>query len=84
MEILGGVRERMVKALDQDPGATVNVVALDVQKAIESSEALLAPRDDTAKRLLLPLLQLPLNVGGQMNLSSYLTLKAPPSNAPQR
>ncbi len=75
MQILGGVREKMVKAQTKDPAAKVNVVALDVQKAIESSEALLAARDTTAKELLLPLLQLPLNVGGSMRLSSHLTLK---------
>ncbi len=82
MQILGGMREKIINALTANPDSDINVVALDLQKAVEASEALLAPRDDTAKRLLLPLLQFPLNIGNKVKLSSYLMLKAPPSNGP--
>jgi type VI secretion system protein ImpL len=84
MELLGGLRAQMVEQLDKDAEAKMNTVILDVQKAVEESEALLAPYDNTAKLLLLPLLQLPLAVNDQVKLSNALTLKAPPSNNPDK
>jgi type VI secretion system protein ImpL len=74
MELLGNLREKMVQALDADPDANVNVVARDLQQAVKQTEALLQTRDDLAKRLLLPLLQRPLNVGGKIRLSSTISL----------
>jgi hypothetical protein len=43
---------------------------VELQKAVEECEKLLSARDDMAKRLLLPLLQYPLNVGNSVKLSS--------------
>ena len=62
-------------ALDDQPEASVNIVAMDLQKAVAQTEALLQPADDAAKRALLPLLQKPLNVGGRIRLNSALALK---------
>jgi hypothetical protein len=56
----------MLKELDADPSADVNVMALDLQNALKETEALLAPADDMAKRTLLPLLKAPLNVAGKL------------------
>jgi len=44
MEILGGLRERMVQALDAQPDASVNVVARDLQTAVGQVEAMLQTR----------------------------------------
>ena len=63
--------EHMVQALDEQPDASVNVVARDLQTAVGQIEALLQNRDDVAKRSLLPLLQLPLNVGGGIRMSQF-------------
>ena len=70
MEILGSLRERMVQALDAQPDASVNVVARDLQTAVGQVEAMLQNRDQMAKSAMLPLLQLPLNVGGSIRMSS--------------
>ncbi|MBW2456773.1 MAG: type VI secretion system membrane subunit TssM, partial [Deltaproteobacteria bacterium] len=75
MELLGTLREKMVQALDDQPEASVNVVAMDLQKAVAQTEALLQPTDDAAKRSLLPLLQMPLNVGGRIRLNPKLALR---------
>jgi len=75
MELLGSLREKMVQALDDQPEASVNVVAMDLQKAVKQTEALLQPTDDGAKRALLPLLQFPLNVGGKIRLNPKLALR---------
>ncbi len=75
MELLGSLREKMVQTLDDQPEASVNIMAMDLQKAVTKTEALLQPVDDAAKRVLLPLLQLPLNVGGKIRLNATLALK---------
>ncbi|HHH31741.1 MAG TPA: type VI secretion system membrane subunit TssM, partial [Polyangiaceae bacterium] len=71
MDIIGRLREEMVQARETNPDASINVVARKLQTAVKETEALLQTRDDMAKRTLLPLLQNPLNVGGNIRLSSH-------------
>jgi type VI secretion system protein ImpL len=68
LEILARLRKRMVEELDKDPNASVNVLALDLKNAMLETEALFAPTDDTARRILRLLLLTPLNVGGNIPL----------------
>jgi type VI secretion system protein ImpL len=74
MDILARVRKIMVETLDRQPDADVNIVSRDVQQALTEVEKLLQPRDDMARRTLLPILQPPLNVGGKMKTTSALGL----------
>jgi type VI secretion system protein ImpL len=72
MEILARISKKMVDILDKNKDAGVNDIVIDLQKAVEECEKLLAARDDMAKRLLLPLLQFPLNVGGSVKMTNPL------------
>jgi type VI secretion system protein ImpL len=73
-ELLGALREKMVQAMDAQPDASVNVVARDLQTAVSQIEALLQASDEMAKRTLLPLMQLPLNVEGKIRMSQSFAL----------
>ena len=68
MEILAKLRAKMITALEQQPDASVNVVAIELKNAMLETEALLVPTDEMARRTLRPLLLPPLNVGGQIPL----------------
>jgi type VI secretion system protein ImpL len=75
MEQLSKLRAKMVQATEQNPDASVNIVARDLQESVKFTEALLAPTDDMAKRTIRPLLQLPLNVAGKIRLTITPSLK---------
>jgi type VI secretion system protein ImpL len=75
MEQLSKLREKMVQATEQNPEASVNIVARDLQESVKFTEALLAPTDDMAKRAMRPLLQLPLNVAGKIRLTITPSLR---------
>lgn len=66
--LLNTLRLRMLAAQKDQSDAGVNVVILDLNKAVSNAEALLKPLDQLAQTSLLPLLMAPLNVGGKLKL----------------
>jgi type VI secretion system protein ImpL len=74
MDILARVRKVMVEAIDRQPDADVNIVSRDLQQAMAEVEKQLQPRDDMAKRTLLPMLSPPLNVAGKIKQPTALGL----------
>jgi type VI secretion system protein ImpL len=66
MDLLGGLREKMVAAEDKEPGIGVQIVAIDLQNAMKEVDALLQPVDDMARTTLAPVLINALNVGGKI------------------
>ncbi|MSP25019.1 MAG: type VI secretion system membrane subunit TssM [Myxococcales bacterium] len=68
MELLGKLRDKMLKATEVNKDASVNLVVVDLNNAVKECDALLKTYDQTAQNALLPMLMLPLNVGGKIRL----------------
>ena len=73
IELLGKLRDTMQQRTSVNKDASVNVVAIDLNNAVKECDAILKTYDQVTQTAMLPLLVLPLNVGGKVRMPVSVT-----------